>query len=34
MPEDVADAFSDNLKHFEQGGADALQHVFDWEAGY
>ena len=34
QPEDVAAAFADNLARYEEGGVPALQHVFDWEAGY
>ena len=31
---DVAAAFEENLRRFREGGAGALRHVFDWEAGY
>ena len=33
-PDDVAAAFAANLERYEDGGVQALKHVFDWEAGY
>lgn len=35
QPEDVVEAFDENLRRYvEEGGVPALQHVFGWEAGY
>ena len=34
QPSDVVDVLTDNLARYEEGGAEALRFVFDWESGY